>query len=71
MENFKIFDSELEKLTHRIIQMCMQVSDQLKNVVIALETLDLSMAKKIIENDKAINDLDVKIDKMCHYSLKE
>ena len=65
MENYRIFDSELEKLTHKVIQMCSQVNQQLIDVITALKTSDLLLAKKVIINDEFINNLDVKIDKLC------
>jgi phosphate transport system protein len=45
--------------------MCSQVNQQLVDVVIALQTTDLVLAKKVINNDEYINNLDVKIDKLC------
>lgn len=65
MENYRIFDSELEKLAHKVIQMCSQVNDQLIDVVLALKTTDLSLAVRVINSDDVINNLDVKIDKLC------
>ena len=65
MENYRIFDSELEKLEHKVIQMCSQVHQQLVDVILALKTSDLQIAKKVITNDEFINSLDVKIDKLC------
>jgi phosphate transport system protein len=65
MENYRIFDYELEKLTHKVIQMCSQVNIQIINVVTALKTSDLVLAKKVITDDENINNLDIKIDKLC------
>lgn len=65
MENYRIFDSELDKLAHKVIQMCSQVNLQLIDVVLALRTSDLKLARKVINNDELINSLDVKIDKLC------
>jgi len=65
MENYRIFDSELEKLAHKVIQMCSQVNEQLIDVMLALKTSDLLLARKVISNDEFINNLDVKIDKLC------
>ena len=65
MENYRIFDSELDKLAHKVIQMCSQVNLQLIDVVLALRTNDLKLAKKVISDDELINSLDVKIDKLC------
>lgn len=65
MENYRIFDSELERLTHKVIDMCSQVNQQLVDVTLALRTSDLALAKQVISNDENINNLDVKIDKLC------
>ena len=65
MENYRIFDSELEKLTHKVIQMCSQVNQQLTDLIIAMKTSDLALARKVISNDEFINNLDIKIDKLC------
>lgn len=65
MENYRIFDSELEKLTHKVVQMCSQVNEQVIDAFKALKEYDLKLAKKVIHNDKEIDTLDVKIDKLC------
>ena len=64
MEN-RIFDSELEKLRHKVVQMCSQVNQQINNALTALKNYDLKLAKKVISEDNAIDTLDVKIDKLC------
>jgi phosphate transport system protein len=38
---------------------------QLSDVVHALNNSDLALAKKVINNDDVINNLDIKIDKLC------
>jgi len=65
MENYRIFDSELDKLAHKVKQMCTQVNQQLIDVVIALKEGDLILANNVVKNDQSINNLDVKIDKLC------
>jgi len=65
MENYRIFDSELGKLSHKVIQMCSQVNQQLVDVILALKTSDIALARNVISNDEFINNLDVKIDKLC------
>lgn len=65
MENYRIFDSELQKLTHKVIQMCSKVNLQLVDSITALKTSDLQLAAKVIKSDELINDLDIKIDKLC------
>jgi phosphate transport system protein len=64
MEN-RIFDSELEKLEHKVVQMCSQVNQQINDALTALKDYDLKLAKKVISNDNAVDTLDVKIDKLC------
>jgi len=64
MEN-RIFDSELEKLATKVIEMCSQVNQQVNDALTALMEYDLKLAKKVIGNDKEIDTLDVKIDRLC------
>ena len=64
MEN-RIFDSELEKLERKVVQMCSQVNQQINDALTALKNYDLKLAKKVINDDQDINTLDVKIDKLC------
>lgn len=64
MEN-RIFDSELEKLAHKVVLMCSEVNQQVNDALTALMEYDLKLAKKVIGNDKEIDTLDVKIDKLC------
>lgn len=64
MEN-RIFDSELEKLTHKVKQMCSQVNQQVNDALTALKEYDMDLARKVISNDNEIDTLDVKIDKLC------
>lgn len=64
MEN-RIFDSELEKLAAKVVQMCTQVNQQINDALKALKEYDLILAKKVINTDKEIDTLDVKIDKLC------
>ncbi len=64
MEN-RIFDSELEKLDHKVVQMCSQVNQQINDALKALKEYDLKLAKKVINDDNAVDTLDVKIDRLC------
>jgi len=45
--------------------MCSQVKQQVNDALTALKEYDLSLAKKVVNNDIEINTLDVKIDKLC------
>ena len=64
MEN-RIFDSELEKLSKKVIQMCTQVNQQVNDALIALKEYDLKLAKQVVKNDNETDTLDVKIDRLC------
>ena len=65
MESNRIFDLELKKLAQKLVQMCSQVNDQINNALTALKEYDLVLAGKVVKNDKKIDTLDVKIDKLC------
>ena len=45
--------------------MCSQVEQQVNDALKALIEYDLTLAKKVVVNDKAINTLDIKIDRLC------
>ena len=64
MEN-RIFDSELEKLSNKIVQMCSQVDQQVNDALTALKDYDLKLAKKVVKGYNETDTLDVKIDKLC------
>jgi phosphate transport system protein len=65
MENYRIFDTELNKLNHKVIQMCSQVIQQVTDAVSALKENNLILAKEVIARDNDIDSLDIKIDKLC------
>lgn len=65
MESYRIFDSELEKLAQKVVLMCSQVNQQINDALTALKDYDLKLAKKVINNDKEIDTLDIKIDRLC------
>jgi phosphate transport system protein len=59
------FELELEKLRKRILKMGNLVASQIHQTMVALVTCDVESAKEIIETDNAVDELDVKIDKLC------
>jgi phosphate transport system protein len=59
------FDLELEKLKKRILKMGNLVASQVHQTMIALVNCDAEGAQDIIEADNAVDELDVKIDKLC------
>ena len=65
MEQHRIFDNELEKLSRKVTQMCELVNQQVDNTLHALLNCDNVLANQIIENDVLVDKLDVKIDKLC------
>ncbi len=59
------FEQELDKLNRRIIKMGNLVASQIHETMTALITCDMEMARQIIEKDNLVDELDVKIDKLC------
>ncbi len=59
------FEQELEKLKRRILKMAGLVEVQVHNAMEALINCDTELAKTVIENDEQLDELDVKIDKLC------
>jgi phosphate transport system protein len=57
-----IFDEELQHLKVKLLRMGALVEDAIKNSIDALVERDNDLAKKIIENDRLVNTLDVEID---------
>ncbi|MCX6248639.1 MAG: phosphate signaling complex protein PhoU [Bacteroidetes bacterium] len=59
------FELELEKLKKRILKMGNLVASQVHQTMVALVNCDVELAREIIETDNAVDELDVKIDKLC------
>jgi len=59
------FEFELQKLNKRILKMGNLVASQIHQTMVALTECNVEMAKEIIENDNQVDELDVKIDKLC------
>jgi phosphate transport system protein len=59
------FELELEKLRKRILKMGNLVASQVHQTMIALVNCDIEAAEEIVETDNAVDELDVKIDKLC------
>ncbi len=62
---FKKFDTELEQVRARILQMGGLVEEQINKAIKALTDGDLALADEVIANDFHINDLEVQIDEEC------
>ncbi len=57
-----VFDEELQQLKEKILKMGSMVEDAIKNSIHALVERDNAVAKRVIDNDRIINTLDVEID---------
>ena len=59
------FELELQKLNKRILKMGDLVASQIHQTMVALTECNVELAKEIIDNDNLVDELDVKIDKLC------
>jgi|WetSurMetagenome_2_1015567.scaffolds.fasta_scaffold37086_2 phosphate transport system protein len=59
------FELELQKLNRRILRMGNLVASQIHQTMVALTECNVEMAQEIINNDNLVDELDVKIDKLC------
>ena len=61
----RLLDEHLEKLKTRVLKMCSLVDEQVQFAVKAVEEDNLELAQSVIDRDKKVNKIDVKIDKIC------
>ncbi len=59
------FEKELEELHLELIKMGSLVEESIDNAITALKKQDVVLAKKILENDDIIDNLEQKIEKTC------
>lgn len=59
------FDEELSNLKHEMLRMGAMVEMSIFKSIEALKNLSRDGANKIIEEDKKVDDLEIKIDKIC------
>ena len=59
---FRRFDSEMDHLHSLAVQMAQLAVSQLREAVATLEQQDVEKARRVIQNDKKINDLDIQAD---------
>ena len=59
---FRRFDSEMRHLHSLVLQMAQLAVSQLQDAVATLQQRDVEWARRVIENDKKINDLDIMAD---------
>jgi len=61
----KNFDQELEKLNQELLKMGSMVEEAIHKAVTSLAESDVELAKEVKENDDAIDDFEVAIEKKC------
>ena len=59
------FDDELNNLVTQMLKMGGLVEKQLQDALHAVETMDIELAEMVMANEDKVNDLDIKVDKMC------
>lgn len=57
-----VFDEELQHLKEKLLKMGSLVEDAIKNSIHALVDRDNALARRVIDNDRLVNTLDVEID---------
>ncbi|MGA1427236.1 MAG: phosphate signaling complex protein PhoU [Methylophilaceae bacterium] len=65
LHSFSKFDSELESLRSKVLEMGGIVEEQIKNAVDALIDVDAKLAKKVIDADTKVNNFEKLIDENC------
>ena len=66
---YKQFDTELETVRSRVLQMGGLVEQQIVNAIEAMSSGDLEVMNKVIEEDRRVNSFDVMIDEMCQHII--
>ncbi|MCE9632760.1 MAG: phosphate signaling complex protein PhoU [Methylophilales bacterium] len=62
---FKQYDTELEAVRAKVLQMGGLVEEQITNAVEALAGADMQLADQVIERDHEVNGLEVAVDEDC------
>ena len=59
------FDKELDLLNNELIEMGNLIESAIKTAVTALEEQDIELAKRIVENDKEVDNMERDIERRC------
>ena len=65
LHSFSKFDSELESLRSKVLEMGGIVEEQIKNAITALVDADSKLARIVIDTDEKVNSLEKLIDENC------
>ncbi|HTA76634.1 MAG TPA: phosphate signaling complex protein PhoU [bacterium] len=63
------FDEELSTLKEKILLMGSKVEESIRLALKAIVDRDSRLAKKVIQSDRDINDIEIEIDEICHRLL--
>lgn len=66
---FKQYDTELESVRGKVLEMGGLVEQQIAQALEALVNSDINLAKEVIANDRRVNALEVKIDEDCNHII--
>jgi len=65
----RTMSEEIEALKEKILLMGAKVEQDIHQAVKALKERDDVLARRVIENDRGINDLEIEVDELCHVIL--
>ena len=63
------FDEELATLKEKILLMGSKVEESIRLALKSIVDRDSRLAKKVIQSDRDINDIEIEIDEICHRLL--
>ncbi|RTK99333.1 MAG: phosphate signaling complex protein PhoU [Neisseriaceae bacterium] len=66
---YRQFDTELETVRARVLQMGGLVEKQIADAIEAMSSGDLELMNKVEEEDRRVNAFDVSIDEMCQHII--
>lgn len=66
---YRQFDTELETVRARVLQMGGLVEKQIADAIEAMSNGDLELMNKVEEEDRRVNAFDVSIDEMCQHII--
>ena len=61
----KHFEHEIDKLKHSLFSLCAKVEESVRMAVEAVEKRDTPLAKRVIENDAQIDQMEVDVEEEC------
>lgn len=65
MDHTRVFDTEMEQLKDKIVEMGVMVQGLIKNSVKSLKDLNKDLAEQVIAEDEKVDQLELEIDEKC------